>query len=148
MPSRCIFFLSALRAWSTLLSRTRTCTFAPSLWPVGLGSNSAQGGRSSRAAVTENPPGVHAFARFPGPARPPPSPLNGGRRRAVPGPRPARQDGRQRLGEQAAQPAVYPGVDHQMDAVARAAVADRMRVGEAQVPGGTDRHDARLAVEP
>src|SRR5882762_2230081 len=26
MPSRCIFFLSALRAWSTLLSRTRTCT--------------------------------------------------------------------------------------------------------------------------
>src|ERR1044072_9291252 len=25
MPSRCIFFLSALRAWSTLLSRTRTC---------------------------------------------------------------------------------------------------------------------------
>jgi hypothetical protein len=26
MPSRCIFFFSALRAWSTLLSRTRTCT--------------------------------------------------------------------------------------------------------------------------
>ena len=25
-PSRCIFFFSALRAWSTLLSRTRTCT--------------------------------------------------------------------------------------------------------------------------
>ena len=31
MPSRCIFFLSAFRAWSTLLSRTRTCTLAPSL---------------------------------------------------------------------------------------------------------------------
>src|SRR5271154_526294 len=29
MPSRCIFFFSALRAWSTLLSRTRTCTRAP-----------------------------------------------------------------------------------------------------------------------
>src|SRR3974377_39083 len=29
MPSRCIFFLSALRAWSTLLSRTRTCTLLP-----------------------------------------------------------------------------------------------------------------------
>src|SRR6185437_2057356 len=28
MPSRCIFFFSALRAWSTLLSRTRTCTHA------------------------------------------------------------------------------------------------------------------------
>src|ERR1039458_3040971 len=26
MPSRCIFFFSTLRAWSTLLSRTRTCT--------------------------------------------------------------------------------------------------------------------------
>jgi hypothetical protein len=25
MPSRCIFFFSTLRAWSTLLSRTRTC---------------------------------------------------------------------------------------------------------------------------
>src|SRR5690606_3094175 len=25
-PSRCIFFLRARRAWSTLLSRTRTCT--------------------------------------------------------------------------------------------------------------------------
>src|SRR5215468_3791466 len=31
MPSRCFFFLSALRAWSTLLSRTRTCTLAPKL---------------------------------------------------------------------------------------------------------------------
>src|SRR5215831_16485450 len=31
MPSRCIFFFSAFRAWSTLLSRTRTCTLAPSL---------------------------------------------------------------------------------------------------------------------
>src|SRR6202012_871719 len=29
MPSRCIFFFSALRAWSTLLSRTRTCTHPP-----------------------------------------------------------------------------------------------------------------------
>src|SRR3984885_15764791 len=29
MPWRCIFFFSALRAWSTLLSRTRTCTRAP-----------------------------------------------------------------------------------------------------------------------
>src|SRR6516165_1272594 len=27
MPSRCIFFFSALRAWSTLLSRTKTCTW-------------------------------------------------------------------------------------------------------------------------
>src|ERR1700761_4363819 len=26
MPSRCIFFFSARSAWSTLLSRTRTCT--------------------------------------------------------------------------------------------------------------------------
>jgi hypothetical protein len=26
MPSRCIFFFSTLRAWSTLLSRTKTCT--------------------------------------------------------------------------------------------------------------------------
>src|SRR3954469_22594516 len=33
MPSRCIFFFSALRAWSTLLSRTRTCTNAPLLVP-------------------------------------------------------------------------------------------------------------------
>src|ERR1700704_6118963 len=29
MPSRCIFFFSTLRAWSTLLSRTRTCTRCP-----------------------------------------------------------------------------------------------------------------------
>jgi hypothetical protein len=26
MPSRCIFFFSTLRAWSTLLSRAKTCT--------------------------------------------------------------------------------------------------------------------------
>jgi hypothetical protein len=39
MPSRCIFFFSALRAWSTLLSRTRTCTHPPfqerSVWCAG-----------------------------------------------------------------------------------------------------------------
>ena len=28
-PSRCIFFFSTLRAWSTLLSRTRTCMRRP-----------------------------------------------------------------------------------------------------------------------
>src|SRR6516165_678373 len=27
-PSRCIFFFNALRAWSTLLSRTKTCTWS------------------------------------------------------------------------------------------------------------------------
>src|ERR1035437_6360569 len=31
MPSRCIFFFSTLRAWSTLLSRTSTCTRRSSL---------------------------------------------------------------------------------------------------------------------
>src|SRR6516225_7704846 len=30
-PSRCIFFFNALRAWSTLLSRTKTCTL-DSFW--------------------------------------------------------------------------------------------------------------------
>src|SRR6516225_7736918 len=28
-PSRCIFYFNALRAWSTLLSRTKTCTPIP-----------------------------------------------------------------------------------------------------------------------
>src|SRR5262249_19066101 len=33
-PSRCIFFFNALRAWSTLLSRTKTCTL-DSFWIRG-----------------------------------------------------------------------------------------------------------------
>src|SRR5690606_30717014 len=49
MPSRCIFFFSARSAWSTLLSRTDTCTWfdAPltrvdllvgkNRWPMDLG---------------------------------------------------------------------------------------------------------------
>src|SRR5450631_1886561 len=69
MPSRCIFFLSALRAWSTLLSRTRTCTRAPWLFkgrvrvesPVILGL-------LSRAAIAEKGLRVHwKVPQTPGP---------------------------------------------------------------------------------
>jgi len=35
MPSRCIFFLRARSAWSTLLSRTSTCTLIPFLRVFG-----------------------------------------------------------------------------------------------------------------
>src|SRR5450756_132245 len=60
MPSRCIFFLSALRAWSTLLSRTRTCTLAPSLFRGRVEVESpAITGLLSRAAIAEKGLRVH-----------------------------------------------------------------------------------------
>src|ERR1035437_611959 len=60
MPSRCIFFLSAFRAWSTLLSRTRTCTLAPSLFRGRVEVESpAITGLLSRAAIAEKGLRVH-----------------------------------------------------------------------------------------
>src|SRR5579862_6275927 len=53
MPSRCIFFFSALRAWSTLLSRTRTCTRAP-LVAVRFAELHGGASVSARAAVARH----------------------------------------------------------------------------------------------
>src|SRR6185437_9234539 len=70
MPSRCIFFFSALRAWSTLLSRTSTCTLAPSLMPGRIrgskGRKSPENRLSSRAALAEMDLRVHNCTNVPG----------------------------------------------------------------------------------
>src|SRR6478752_5291440 len=70
MPSRCIFFFSALRAWSTLLSRTSTCTLAPSLMPGRIrgskGRKSPENRLSSRAVLAEMDLRVHNCTNVPG----------------------------------------------------------------------------------
>src|SRR4029079_1196941 len=60
MPSRCIFFLSALTAWSTLLSRTRTCTLAPWLLLGRVTAKAPKTGALSRAALAEKALRVHS----------------------------------------------------------------------------------------
>src|SRR5476651_2069488 len=73
MTSRCIFFFSAFRACSTLLSRTRTCTLAPSLVArTGFGQKARKGrafesGGSSRTGVKS--PQLPTIGRFPGSGR-------------------------------------------------------------------------------
>src|SRR6185295_4759412 len=60
MPSRCIFFLSAFRAWSTLLSRTRTCTLAPWLLLGRVKAKAPKTGALSRGALAEKTLRVHS----------------------------------------------------------------------------------------
>src|SRR5581483_5920083 len=66
MPSRCIFFFSALRAWSTLLSRTRTCTrrISFSIRSAKCGCAEGQGGLPSRAPIAECKPKVYQGCGF------------------------------------------------------------------------------------
>src|SRR5215469_1273496 len=65
MPSRCIFFFSALRAWSTLLSRTRTCTRAPfAVGSLGLLNGVGRCARTALARrVAEEGQKVHKGAQ-------------------------------------------------------------------------------------
>src|SRR5579885_3173633 len=66
MPSRCIFFLSALRAWSTLLSRTRTCTKHPltvgqsGIWGLLATGKMASTQRQARGCIRSNLKCPHA----------------------------------------------------------------------------------------
>src|SRR5262249_14703108 len=60
IPSRCIFFFSAFRAWSTLLSRTRTCTLAPSLLVRQVKVKPQEREASGRAPLAEKALRVHS----------------------------------------------------------------------------------------
>jgi len=65
MPSRCIFFFSARRAWSTLLSRTETSTMGlpSSVWGAGNRSGSGAGCSGHKVKKRNMPPRLWGKAR-------------------------------------------------------------------------------------